>query len=245
MLSFSTSDVERVDTSVLNKYSGVMALRLTPLITNEHYHIFNRGVARQPTFFQKRDYERFILSMEYNRFENIPYKLSRYLHMPAKDRFTILENLVTQSNTIVEIVSYCLMPNHFHLLLKQTKNNGISIFMKRISDGYTKYINTKYDRVGPLFQGAFKNVYIETDEQLIHLSRYIHLNPVISNIIEVESLLQYHWSSLTEYITNKYRFINPDIILSYFPKQEEYKHFVYDQINYAKELEKIKHLLIE
>ena len=83
------------------------------------------------------------------------------------------------------------MPNHFHLLLKQTIDNGISHFLSKFTNSYTKYFNTKYNRVGPVFQGVFKSVHIESDEQLMHLSRYIHLNPVVSAVVEKQNLLSY------------------------------------------------------
>ena len=99
---------------------------------------------------------------------------------------------------MIEIICYCLMPNHIHFLIRQLKENGISKFMGQISNSYTKYFNTKYTRVGPLLQGPFKAVLIESDEQLIHVSRYIHLNPIVSGI--VKNLEDYPWSSYLEYI---------------------------------------------
>lgn len=84
----------------------------------------------------------------------------------------------------LEIISYCLMPNHFHLLVKQVIDHGIVKCLNNFSNSYTRYFNIRHDRVGPLFQGRFKAVRIETDEQLLQVSRYIHLNPVASSLIE-------------------------------------------------------------
>ena len=137
------------------------------------------------------------------------------------------------------------MPNHFHLLLQQLTDGGISKFIKHIGDSYTRYFNTKKERVGPLFQGAFKAVHVETNDQLIHLSRYIHLNPLVSFIVKEENFLSYPWSSLQIYLKKRHNFVNPKPVLEQFKTNDEYLQFVLDQIDYGKELEKIKHLILE
>ncbi len=137
------------------------------------------------------------------------------------------------------------MPNHFHFLIRQLKENGISKFMSQISNSFTKYFNTKYNRVGPLFQGAFKAVLIESDEQLIHVSRYIHLNPIVSGL--VKNLEDYRWSSYLECIKPIDTFCSTNEILGFFTPDERkrYKEFVEAQIDYGRKLEKIKHQLID
>lgn len=106
------------------------------------------------------------------------------------------------------------MPNHFHLLLKQTKENGISKLVANFQNSYTRYFNLKNERVGPLFQGVFKALRVKTDEQLIHVSRYIHLNPYSSSVIKsFEELKRYPWSSVEEYLhpqTKKISFRQPE-----------------------------------
>jgi putative transposase len=222
-----------------------MALRQVPLITGEYYHIFNRGVARQPIFFHNRDYERFLLCLQYNRFNDVPYRLSRWLKLPKEDREALFIELTIRNDPLVEIITYCLMPNHFHLLLKQTKEGGISKFMKSISDSFTKFLNTKYERVGPIFQGAFKNVHIDTDEQLVHLSRYIHINPRVSAVVAEKDFFTYPWSSLHQYLGLKSGFSTPETILNYFSSPNDYRQFLLDQVDYGRELEKIKHLILD
>lgn len=215
-----------------------------PLVTNEFYHVFNRGVARNPVFLSKYDYEQALLAMTYYSFCEPPVKLSRFKEQPVEIREEILLNLQTTQKH-VEIVCFVLMPNHFHFLLKQTSEEGISIFMSKFTNSFTRYFNTKHQRVGPLFQGVFKAVHIETDEQLIHLSRYIHLNPVSSIVISEKDLFIYPWSSLPAYISGKSTTINTAHVLNYFSSVEEYKSFHLDDVSYAKELEKIKHLRLE
>lgn len=147
--------------------------------------------------------------------------------------------------TLVEIISYVLMPNHFHLLIRQTSDNGISTFIRRSINSYTRYLNTKRSRVGPLFQGAFKAVRVEDDEQLIHLSRYIHLNPLVSFVVKESEFRNYPWSSLPDYLKGQSNLIDVDMVLGHFSSPKSYEKFIFDQADYAKELEKIKHLKLE
>lgn len=136
------------------------------------------------------------------------------------------------------------MPNHFHLLLKQVADNGISEFIGKISNGYTKYFNTKHNRVGPLLQGAFKAVPIETDEQLLHLSRYIHLNPFVTELSK--DLNTYKYSSYREYMDlDSKDLCSKELVLNFFKTAKEYKKFIDDHSSYAIELERIKHLLLD
>lgn len=144
---------------------------------------------------------------------------------------------------IVDIVCYCLMPNHFHFLLKQLKDGGITEFVSKLSNSYTKYFNTKEKRVGPLFQGEFKSVLVESDERLLHVSRYIHLNPLTSYL--VKDLNSYEWSSYLEYINGGKEICAKEDILSFFKSPSKYKQFVLDQADYGLTLENIKHQVLE
>ncbi|RJR15325.1 hypothetical protein C4579_02565 [Candidatus Microgenomates bacterium] len=221
-----------------------MAGRKIILATDEYYHVFNRGIARQPIFFTKRDYERFLLTTSYYRFVNPPLKLSRLLQLSQELRNEYFKNLLT-SNKLVDITSFVLMPNHFHFILRQNHDRGISIFMSQLTNSYTRYINTKQERMGDLMQGVFKAVHIETDEQMLHLSRYIHLNPVTAHLITLEKLSAYRWSSFLDYLQEKSTLLEPHIVLSQFKSPKEYEQFVHDQAGYQHELKKIEHLLFE
>lgn len=222
-----------------------MPYRMTPLVMGEYYHIYNRGVARQPTFLSKKDHERFIICLHYYSFENVPFRLSKFLQLPKEDRDKWIKELELKNNIAVEIIAFCLMPNHFHLLLKQVSDKGISTFMKKVTDAYTRYFNKRHGRVGSVFQGAFKAVHISHEEQLLHLSRYIHLNPLVSIVVREEDFRGYPWSSLKSYLGENYSFINSKIILDFFKSKEKYLEFVMDQADYGKQLEKIKHLILE
>jgi len=216
-------------------YTDSMPYRITPLATGEYYHIFNRGVEKRKVFTNRRDYKRFLETINYYLQKSPIVKFSQATdeskNAQLKDR-------------LVEIITYCLMPNHFHLLLKQLQNNGISTFMRKISDSYTKYFNTKNERPGPLFQGQFKAVRIETDDQLLHVSRYIHLNPIIGFL--ADNLRRYEWSSYPAFIGIANDSVcKKDEILNFFSGPSDYEKFVLDQIDYAKKLNEIKHVTLD
>ena len=130
-----------------------MPRRDVNLLTNNYYHIYNRGNNRQLIFFEKENYVYF------------------------------LTKLRAIFNNEVQVISYCLMPNHYHLLV-YLKTEDFSRIMQKFSIAYTKAINKRFNRVGALFQGQFKAINVKTDEYLLHLSRYIHLNPVRANLVK-------------------------------------------------------------
>lgn len=221
--------------------------RKVPLVTDQLYHVLNRGIGSQPIFLSKRDYQRMWESAFYYQNQKPALSYSHFLRLPTKQRAEFLEKLQAQSKFLVEIIALCLLPNHFHLLLKQAKENGISLFMANLTNSYTRYFNTKNDRTGHLFQGKFKAVMIETDEQLLHVSRYIHLNPYSSYLVKnLNQLNIYPYSSLPEYLDiSSTNFFQKEIILGQFKSISAYKKFVSDQADYQRTLEQIKHLALE
>lgn len=223
-----------------------MPYRKTVFASGEYYHIYNRGVAYQPIFKNKRDYERFILTLSYYRFHNVPLRLSKLLQLSKELRNDMLSSLYKDNKKTVEIITYCLMPNHFHLLVKQIDNGGISKYLRQSINSYAKFFNTKYKRVGSLFQDMFKAVRIESDEQLIHVSRYIHLNPLVSYLVNKKELLGYPWSSFQSYVEKSDDdFIATESVLAHFKNGKKYYQFVLDQEDYGKKLEHLKHLVFE
>jgi len=144
------------------------------------------------------------------------------------------------------MIAYVLMPNHFHFLLRQNTNSSISHYMKRVLDSYTKYFNTRYKRVGPLFQGQFKAVHIDSNNQLLHVSRYIHLNPYTSRIVHsMSGLFKYPWSSLRDYVKRGDTQLDTEPILLSFTKQNSYMEFIRNQADYQRNLHNLEHSLIE
>ncbi len=212
-----------------------MPRRIIPFVNGYYYHIYNRGVEKRSIFENNRDYGRFIKTIKYYQVEGPKPKLSKFLNSSS---FKLKLN-----NKLVEIICYCLMPNHFHFLIKQLKEGGITEFVSKLSNSYTKYYNTKHTRVGPLLQGEFKAVLVESNEQFIHLSRYIHLNPIASLL--VKDLKNFRWSSYEEYINNTQGICFKEEILNSFKTPQDYQQFVLDQVSYAQSLERIKHHLID
>ncbi len=212
-----------------------MPSRIVPLVNNYFYHIYNRGSEKKPIFGSRKDHQRFIKTMNYYQFLGPKPKFS---HFSQFQKFK-----PDPSKKIVDIVCYCLMPNHFHFLLKQLVDGGITEFVGKLSNSYTKYYNTKHNRVGPLLQGEFKSVLIEKDEQLIHISRYIHLNPRVSLV--TKDLDNYEWSSYKEYLAQTGGFCAKQEILNFFKNPKAYQQFVLDQIDYGERLEQIKHQVLE
>ena len=138
------------------------------------------------------------------------------------------------------------MPNHFHLLLKQIKRKGISSFISNFQNSYAKYFNARHQRTGSLFQNPFKAVLVEDEGQLLHLSRYIHLNPYSSLVVKKKNdVLNYPWSSFIQYKNQKNSFCQPEVVLDKFDSLKDYEKFVLDRADYQKTLEEIKHLTCE
>lgn len=220
--------------------------RLTPLVNDQIYHVYNRGINHQPTFLDKLEYKRAKLVIDFYRFSNLPAKLSKFLTLSNDDRTRIMDHLRKENERWVDILTYCLMPNHFHLLLKQVKDKGISKFLGNLQNSYTRYFNTKNERDGSLFLDQFKAVLIKTDEQLVHVSRYIHLNPYTSYVIkDLKELFEYTWSSLSEYLKGNPEICELETIMSLFKNPKAYQDFIENQADYQRRLHKIQYLTLE
>jgi len=215
-------------------------MRKTPLIDGRIYHVFTKSIAGFRIFRNKRDYERFIEMFKFYRHKSVPVKFSEYEEFA--DRELYYETKIRNLGFLVEIMAYCVMPTHFHLVLKQLLENGITIFLKNLLDSYTRYFNIKYDRKGPLWQGRFKSVLVDNNDYLLHLTRYIHLNPVVDELVEKPE--DWNYSSYQEYV-------NPgsDGLCSFSEyielRPEEYKKFVENHKEYLDSLKEINHLILE
>lgn len=223
-----------------------MPYRKITLATDEVYHVLNRGVAKQPIFNDDCDYTRATNLLNYYRFNKPNIRFSYFIRLTKTLKDNFWNNLQKTSQPLVEIISYCLMPNHFHLLLKQLREKGISIFMSNFQNSYAKFFNLKYQRPGPLYQSIFKAVRVENNDQLLHVNRYIHLNPFSSRLVEIDKLLEYPWSSFPHYLGNiQSPFIKSALVLDQFKSLEAYRKFVFDQAGYQRKLNDIKHLILE
>lgn len=231
------------------------------LINDNFYHIYNRGVDKRKVFMDEKDYFRFIHDLfEFNDKNitiNVNFYAKRNYRRNYGSRIPIVLAQRKARELLVDIVCYCLMPNHYHLFLRQRMDGGISKFLQKLGTGYTNYFNLKHERSGVLFQGKFKAVSIETDVQFTHLSRYIHLNPAelvesnwkeqgIKNWQEVKKHLEsYRWSSYSDYIGKKNfpSLINKKVLSDYFDNRNEYRKFVENWV--LKDAELLNGLAIE
>lgn len=206
--------------------------------TGEYYHIFNRGVEKREIFTTKRHYHRFTETLVYYQ------KGHPLIRFSFKKRERLAKETKVSPSPLVAIICFVFMPTHFHLLVQQLQDNGISMLLSKLSNSYTKYFNIKYNRVGPLFQGSFKAIRVEDDEQLVHLSRYIHLNPFVGLL--VKDLRNYPYSSYPEYLgVSEASICEKNPVLSHFRSVEDYEKFVLDQASYAKQIKSMERLLLD
>lgn len=221
-----------------------MPYRYEPCVTQETYHVFNRSVARQTIFLRDHDYERFFDLINYYRFENPSVRFSEFNRLSADAKKYFFERLQANHDQIVTIIAYCCMPNHFHLLLKQQKEFGISRFAAQLQNGYAKYFNIKTKRFGAVFQSMFKAVRIEDDEQLIHVARYIHLNPLTARIVANSSeLATCPYDSYGNYLSDKTdSILDKTMILSMFKDIKSFQSHTLDQAEYQRLLFVESHL---
>lgn len=221
-------------------------MRKVPLVTGETYHIFNRSIADFQIFNNSQEFSRITDLMRYYQIEN-PLRFSDFIELDSvqKEGFNNFLKIISKDKeNIVQIIAYCLMPTHIHLVLKQLSENGISDYMRKILDSYTRYFNLSHKRKGPLWESKFKSVLLDNDEQLNHLVRYVHLNPSTAKLVDKPE----HWlySSYNEYLgkqEDNLSLCQFDDVLNIEPKS--YRKFVNDQISYQRELAKIKNLIID
>ena len=173
--------------------------------SNGYYHVYNRGVEKRTIFVDDQDYKVFLSFLKWYLTEHP--KEAIIPGIPMRRRKITLFNQI-------ELLAYCLMPNHFHFLVHQHTAGAMKEFMQSLSTGYALYFNKKYQRVGSLFQGPYKAAMVDQDSYLLHLSRYIHLNPM-----DIEGVKVHEWpySSYGEYLGQRNtRWIHKDFILSLF-----------------------------
>jgi len=214
-------------------------LRKDPFITGEYYHIYNRGIDKRVIFKSRRDYERFMMLL-YLANSNDSFRLDDILGKQHKTFNEVL--LLDKGKPLVSIGAWCLMTNHFHILIRQDVDGGITKFMRKLGVGYSMYFNIKYERKGALFGGLFKSKLIGTDDNYMkHLFGYIHINPLEikfpdwedkinrPSIDMKEFLKSYRYSSYLDYIGDdkvEKRILNPESFPDYFVDSQSFEDFV-------------------
>ncbi len=204
-----------------------MPIRKTSFFENGFYHVYNRGVEKREIFLDEKDYQSFVGILKTYLSEDISNNSEITLQGRALQGKRIRKHSLGEE---VSLVAYCLMPNHFHLLLQQRFSTSITNFMRRVLTAYSMYFNDRYERVGSLFQGRFQAKDISNDEYLLHLTRYIHRNPVEAKIVKIQNLEKFKWSSYQNYLGLKeVVWVKSKAILDYFSSIEsnkDYRSFV-------------------
>jgi len=210
-------------------------MRKVQFANGEYYHLFNRGVDKREIFLDQKDLDRFLQSMsEFNTLIPIGGIYAASFH-----KNNSLRNLVSKTGKLVNFICYCLCPNHYHFILRQSTDRGIEKFMHRLGLGYTNYFNKKHRRTGSLFQGTFKANHVDSNEYLLYASAYVNLNYKVHQLTSGFSC-----SGWEDYIQSqrKNKFCDTDVILNQFANVSEYKNFAENIVLIArerKELEKI------
>jgi putative transposase len=223
-------------------------LRKDPFITGEYYHIYNRGIDKRNIFKLERDYERFMMLLYLsNSIES--FKLDDLLNKRNKNFEKVL--ILDKGEPLVSIGAWCLMTNHFHLLVRQEVDEGITKFMRKIGTGYSMFFNIKYQRQGALFGGPFKSKCIKVDDNYMRqLFAYIHLNSLDiefsgwnnndnkDQILMKEFLDSYRYSSYQDFIgTNRVekKILNKESFPEYFQTEQSFVEFVENFYLYKEE----------
>ena len=217
--------------------------RKDSLVNGQVYHVFTKSIAGYKIFNNSEEYSRFISTVRYYQKEKPLAKFCKYVEL-AELRKNKTFFLKSESDEIVGIIAYCVMPTHVHFILKQLKDSGISTFMSHTLNSYTRFFNIKHKRKGPLWQGRFKSVLVSSEEQLLHLTRYVHLNPVTSYLVDdPENWLS---SSYLEYVNKNNGndgLCDFDDLLEIEPAS--YNKFVKQRAGYQRDLQLIKDLILE
>jgi len=212
----------------------------------EYFHVFNRGVAKGNIFLKESDFKRFVISMILSNDERtgLMHIWDNFRRHHSKAKLSDCRLLELHKNKpLVDIIAYCLNPNHFHFLLGECVEQGIEKFMQCLGISFVKYFNKKHERVGPLFQGRYKSFCIKSNGQLLYLSAYVNCNSGLHGIRKSE---EYKWCSLPEYLGKAdYKLCQKDIILSQFKNLADYKQFALENIEEEKTTRKIQKELYE
>lgn len=223
---------------------------LKTYLENGYYHIYNRGVEKRAIFTDKQDASVFLSYLSDYLTPKNTAELIKVLSDPesnASQKSDAVKSVrMNNYSEEVMLLAYCLMPNHFHFLVKQNKDRSIENFMRSLSTRYVQYFNRRHNkRVGGLFQSVYKAVLVESDEQLLHLSRYIHRNPFLKGATLKESPRP---SSYRNYLgLIKQEWVRPDEVLSYFTKSgiNSYQAFVEGSEYEEDSLNKVSNLLLD
>lgn len=216
-------------------------------VENSYYHIYNRGVEKRQIFMDEKDYVVFLSYLKDYLLPkndlNLREELININSSPEQKAYAMKMLKMNNFSNTIQLLAYCLMPNHFHLLIKQSLPTSIDSLMNSLCTRYSMYFNRRHKRVGHLFQGTYKAVLVRSEAQLLHLSRYIHKNPFLKGV----PLQSYTYSSYGDYLGKKNtQWIKPLDIMNYFTNSEHnsYENFVEDN-NDSNSMDFVKELILD
>jgi len=216
------------------------------LTTGEIYHVYDRTINKEEIFIHRDSIKRALDTINYYSFDQ-RLRYSKWKILPSDQKNNYRENFFVKNKLLVETYAYSLMPNHYHFLMKQLKEDGIRRFVSNFQNSFAKFYNLKNDRQGALFSRPFKIKRINNEEEVKHISRYIHINHLTNYLLNLEQLKSSRLTSFI-YYANKIEtplFLNTEFLLKMFGIRERYTQFVVDQIDYQRKLAKIKYLVLE
>lgn len=225
-------------------YFIYMPFRQIPLINGQIYHIYNRTIDNRRLFTSNKISTLLLSLLHYYRSTKHSMSYSLYVSLDEERRIGISRDLKLVKYFSLDLLAYCIMPTHIHLLIKQRATGAISKYMSDVFNSLTRFYNIKHKRKGPLLLPRFHAKQINSTEQLIHVSRYIHLNPYSSKIIKEKSeILNYPWSSMRDYLDpDRVSLAQTKLILNEFDNNaSRYKDFVIENAEYQRTLELVKH----
>lgn len=210
---------------------------------NDYYHVYNKTIDKRNVFESNTVAREFITTFLYYRSTKSRLRYSRYKLLEASLQNDLWRQVMIEKYFRIQIVAYCIMPNHYHFLIKQVQDNGIVIFMAKTLNSITRYFNILNKRRGPIFLTQFRSKKIYTEEQLVYISRYIHTNPFASSLVDqVEDVFTYPHSSFLSYVSGNCDKTYSEVVMQYFGnKIENYKDFVINNADEQKEIEYIKY----
>lgn len=208
-------------------------------VEGEIYHLCNKSIAGFSIFKDPKNAKRFIETLDYYNSVNHPRRFS-YLRR-KKGSYTYQNLLIPKVNALVKFLCYCIMLDHYHVLLK-VLNGSLSKFINDIEISFSRYFNVKFNRKGPLWQSRFRLVRVKTNEQLLHVSRYIHLNPTTAGLVDKPE--DWELSSYRDYINDE-KILKEMMTEITIKNPRTYKKFVEDRKDYQKKLAIIKGKLLE
>jgi len=214
-------------------------MRVEKFVAEEIYHICNKSIANFGIFSDLDNAQRFITTLEHYNCTTRPERLSYAIRNHSIQKRNIIYPKV---NALVKFLAFIIMPDHYHILVKVLKDRSFIKYINDVENSFTRYFNTRFKRKGPLWQSSFRSVHIKDDEQLLHITRYIHINCTTTYLVDLPE--EWEFSSYRDYISNPA--VLKEIMKELTIKDPlRYKKFCDDRIDYQRKLRKIKKLLLE